>query len=139
MIAFVRCVAEHGVRGLVEMAPAGSSPPTLARAGFDDARRAAAEAVRDALPAGTADADRLTLELYLTQLPGAVRQTLKRPDDPTGTTVPPAFDLASPDDVLKLLPPRPPRFAPGQPLWPPPGTPASSRSSTSTSTATPRG
>ena len=149
MIVFVRCVAEavaeHGVRGLVEMVPGGkfaadvaasawqryrllkreaalrADLEELARANFDDARRAAAEAVRDALPADTPDADKISLELYLTQLPGAVRQTLKRPDDPTGLTTPAAFDLASPDDVVKLLPARPPRFAPGAPLPGKPG------------------
>jgi len=149
MIVFVRCVAEavaeHGVRGLVEMVPGGKFAADvaasawqryrllkreaalrddlaeLARAGSDDVRRAAAEAVRDALPADAADADKLTLELYLTQLPASVQQTLKRADDPTGLTVPPAFDLVTADDVLRLLPPRPPRFAPGQPLPGKPG------------------
>ena len=37
--------------------------------------------------------DKLNLELYLSQVPGAVRASLKRPEDATGRTVPPAFAL----------------------------------------------
>ncbi len=77
--------------------------------------KAAREAVSDA-----AD-DIIDLELYLTAIPDAVRQSLKRPEDPTGKTVPAAFTLKSADDVLKLLPPRPPRFRPGMALPGKPG------------------
>src|SRR5262245_47197233 len=72
----------------------------LARAGFDEARRAAAEAAREAVVAGQEPA--IELELYLSQVPAAVQQSLKRASDPAGTTVPSAFALASPEDVLQL-------------------------------------
>lgn len=50
-----------------------------------------------------------------------MRRSLKRSDDPTGTTVPATFSLNSPDDFAELLPARPPRFAPGQALPGKPG------------------
>ncbi len=58
----------------------------------------------------------LDLELFVSGIPDAVRQSLKRPDDPTGRSVPHGFALRSADDVLKLLPVRPPRFRPGDVL-----------------------
>jgi hypothetical protein len=90
----------------------------LAEANFEDAKRAAVEAARAA--AGTPDPP-VEVELYLSQIPAAVQQSLKRSADPSGRSVPATFALNSPDDVLKLLPPRPPRFRPGDPL---PGNPA---------------
>src|SRR5262249_50719473 len=87
----------------------------LAQASFDEARKAAAEAVKQGAPTATVE-DRQALELYLSQVPGAVRASLKRPEDATGRTVPPAFSLATPDDMARLLPGRPPRFRPGDPL-----------------------
>lgn len=146
MIAFLKCVAEavieKGVGGLASMIPGGeyaynvaqsawkkyrdqkkdaeqrAEIQQLAQSTFEDAKRAAAEAVREAT--GGKDTP-IELELYLSQVPAAVQQSLKRPEDPTGTTVPPTFFLNSPDDVLKLLPPRPPRFRPGDPLPGKPG------------------
>jgi serine/threonine protein kinase len=57
--------------------------------------------------------DQQRLADYLTQVPATVRQSLRRPDDPTGTTVPVALSLNRPDDLLPLLPPRLPRFKAG--------------------------
>lgn len=60
---------------------------------------------------------RQQLVSYLTQVQATVRQTLRRPSDPTGTTVPLGFSLRSSRDVMHLLPNRPPRFQPGdQPI-----------------------
>ena len=56
------------------------------------------------------------VELYLEQIPASVRQSLKRREDPTGTTVPPTFALSSAEDMVKLLPPGLPRFRPGDAL-----------------------
>ncbi len=50
---------------------------------------------------------------YLSQVPGAIRQTMRRPSDPTGTTVPPSMAMRGPDDILTILPTRMPRFHPG--------------------------
>jgi serine/threonine protein kinase len=56
---------------------------------------------------------RQQLTTYLTQVPAAVRQTLRHPTDPTGTTIPPGFSLRRAEDLLSLLPARLPRFKPG--------------------------
>ena len=54
---------------------------------------------------------------YLGQVPGTIRQSMRRPSDPTGCTVPPSLSLRRPEDLLALLPQRLPRFKPGdQPL-----------------------
>lgn len=53
------------------------------------------------------------VELYLQQLPGSVRRSLRRPEDPTGKTIPAGMRLDKPQDLLALLPDRLPRFKPG--------------------------
>ncbi|MBA4066036.1 MAG: hypothetical protein C0501_20415 [Isosphaera sp.] len=145
MFVFVRCVAaavaEVGVRGLVGLVPGGEyackvadaawrkyrerqrddglrdDVRRMAEAAFDEAKWAGAEAAREeAARHSLPDADAQNLELFLTQIPAAVRASLKRPDDPTGRSVPAAFALRSADDVLRLLPPRLPRFRPGDAL-----------------------
>jgi formylglycine-generating enzyme required for sulfatase activity len=55
----------------------------------------------------------LALSLYLSQVPAAVRQSLRRPSDPSGLSVPPLLALNEPDDLLPLLPAQLPRFQPG--------------------------
>ena len=149
MIVFLQCVAEaivaNGIRGLSEMVPGGpfacavaehvwenyrsrvrsdqvrAEFEQLAGTDFDEAELSAAAAVRAVANDAPAD-ERERLGLYLTQLPSEVRQTLQRPDDPTGRTAPATFALRSRDDVLAVLPPRPPRFRrgdaiPGRPGW----------------------
>ena len=60
---------------------------------------------------------RLALVSYLDQLPAAVHQSLRRPSDPGGTTVPGGLRLGKPEDLLPFLPAGLPRFKPGdQPL-----------------------
>lgn len=139
---FFRCVAEavceHGMKGLAEMVPGGKFAydvaegvwkkykerrkegeqreelAKLAQVTLEEAKAEAAVVAREVATAAADDI--IDLELYLTAIPDAVRQSLKRPEDPTGTTVPATFALKSADDVLKLLPPRPPRFRPGAAL-----------------------
>jgi hypothetical protein len=53
------------------------------------------------------------LTLWLTQVPAMVRRSLRRPSDPTGTTVPATLSLGRPEDLLPFLPPKLPRFKPG--------------------------
>ncbi|MFO0928366.1 MAG: hypothetical protein U0736_15220 [Gemmataceae bacterium] len=53
------------------------------------------------------------LEVYLSLVPGQVRQSLRRPSDPGGTTVPAEVRFDQADDLIPLLPPRLPRFQPG--------------------------
>lgn len=54
-----------------------------------------------------------SLALYLEMLPLSIRQSLRRPEDPSGKTVAASFSLKGPDDVLPLLPARTSRFKPG--------------------------
>ena len=56
---------------------------------------------------------RENLSIYLSLLPGAIRQTMRRPADPGGLTIPPALALSGPDDILPLLPVCLPRFKVG--------------------------
>jgi tetratricopeptide (TPR) repeat protein len=56
---------------------------------------------------------RQALAAYLTQVPAAARQSLRRPSDPAGTTVPPGLALQRAEDLLPLLPAKLPRFKPG--------------------------
>lgn len=143
MIAVFECVAlavkEHGVQGLVELVPGGQyvfkvaqyayglycerkkaeairdEIAKVAAASTEEAKRVAEQVARQVVNEGPVE-DRLTLELYLTQLPGAVRQSLKRAADPTGRTVPPDFAVRDPEDLAKLLPMRVPHFRPGAEL-----------------------
>jgi hypothetical protein len=50
---------------------------------------------------------------YLTQVPAMIRRSLRRPSDPTGTTVPAGIRFHSAEDLLPLLPPALPRFKVG--------------------------
>ncbi|HEY7156703.1 MAG TPA: protein kinase [Gemmataceae bacterium] len=53
------------------------------------------------------------LTAYLEQIPACVRQSLRRPSDPLGRTVPPHLSLQRPEDLLVFLPSRLPRFQSG--------------------------
>ncbi|MFO0881379.1 MAG: protein kinase [Gemmataceae bacterium] len=149
MLLFFQCVAEaaveNGLRGLAEMVPGGkyvcdvaegayrkyrqrcaeaqqrAEILQLAQISIDEARSLAAQAVQQVVPPESPPEESSRLALYLSAVPDAVRQSLKRPEDPTGATVPPAFVLHSGDDVVKLLPQRPPRFQPGDDLPGKPG------------------
>jgi serine/threonine protein kinase len=149
MLAVFECVAQaikdKGLRGLCEMVPGGpyvfdiaghayklfherkkeaalrEELARIAAASAEQAKQAAAEAVRKVAPDAPVE-ERIALELYLTQFPGSVRQSLKRADDPAGKTVPPDFALGTPDDFVKVLPLRLPHFRsgaelPGRPGW----------------------
>src|SRR5262249_11440969 len=56
---------------------------------------------------------RKLLAAYLAQLPAAIRRDLRRPSDPTGTTVPAHLLPACHEDLARMLPIRPPHFQPG--------------------------
>jgi len=58
-------------------------------------------------------ADQSRLESYLLAVPAQVRRTLRRPSDVIGRTVPTDLALGRMEDLVPLLPPRPPRFAAG--------------------------
>jgi serine/threonine protein kinase len=50
---------------------------------------------------------------YLGQVPAMVRRSLRRPSDPTGTTIAPGAVFRKPEDLLQLLPAAPTRFKAG--------------------------
>src|SRR5947209_59201 len=72
-----------------------------------------AEAVAREVPANRPGDVQLKLACYLAHVPAAIRQSLRRPADPKGLSVPVTFSLKKPEDLLQLLPARPPRFQPG--------------------------
>jgi formylglycine-generating enzyme required for sulfatase activity len=84
----------------------------LAQAPADQVRQEVGAAVAEEAAAAPAEV-RQALTAYLSQVPAAIRRSLKRPSDPSGTTVPASLALSGPEDLLALLPPRPPRFKPG--------------------------
>jgi serine/threonine protein kinase len=50
---------------------------------------------------------------YLSQFPASIRQSLRRPSDPGGTTIPAGLALPKPEDLLPFLPAGLPQFKPG--------------------------
>jgi TPR repeat protein/serine/threonine protein kinase len=142
MLAFLRCVAEAvvetGIGGLAQMVPGGeyaynvassswkkyqqlrqqqelrAEIEQLANTSFEAAREEAVRAVRESLGGAEAKPEEIVgLELYLATIPESIRASLKRPDDPSGKSVPAGLRVRQPDDLLRLLPARPPRFLPG--------------------------
>src|SRR5262245_42636647 len=55
----------------------------------------------------------LALSLYLEQVPGTVRRSLRSPQDPSGRTVPSGLVLRKATDLARFVPDRVPRFRPG--------------------------
>jgi hypothetical protein len=84
----------------------------LARVHAAQLQRAVAAAVELAAADEPAPV-RQALAGYLTQVPPTIRRALRRPSDPSGTTVPPTLPLQRPEDLLPFLPSRLPRFQPG--------------------------
>ena len=93
----------------------------LANATIDEIRVELVEIVNEVaarVPAGhnvpaPTDDEIIDLVQYLSGIPEALRQSLKRAEDPTGTTLPQNFAVNSAEDIVKVLPPRPPRFRTG--------------------------
>jgi serine/threonine protein kinase len=140
-----RCIGEavyaKGLKALMSLVPFGEAIYDIAeetyvrlkRSGEPDEQRAllaaaaaaTSEEARAEAEAVVAELDRAHplppdarchLVSYLTQVPGAVRQTMKRPSDPAGKTVPPSFTLVQPQQVLALLPQRLPSLKAGDRL-----------------------
>jgi serine/threonine protein kinase len=137
---FLRCVgravAKNGARALARLVPFGEVALDIAIDTYEEYRRDhteadlraelekvaqagqaevrhAAEAVA-ALEAADQSAEvRQALAAYLAQLPVSIRQSLRRPADPGGITVPAGLPLRKPDDLLPFLPTGLPRFKPG--------------------------
>jgi tetratricopeptide (TPR) repeat protein len=85
---------------------------TVASLPLTEVQRQAAEVVAQEA-AGRSDTERQKLTAYLAQLPNAIRQSQRRPQDPSGRSVSALLSLHRAEDLLPLLPPRPPRFTVG--------------------------
>jgi serine/threonine protein kinase len=68
--------------------------------------------VREIAPNQPAEVQ-LALESFLSQIPPAVRQSLRRPEDPTGTTIAAGRRFGKPEELVQVLPQRLARFKPG--------------------------
>ena len=73
----------------------------------------AAQAIVRQVAADQSTEEQAALAAYLTQVPAAMRRSLRRSEDDTGTTVPANLPLSNPEDLLRLLPDRLPRFKSG--------------------------
>ncbi len=143
MYVLMQCVAEavvaKGVRGLAELVPGGAflydvaneahkrlrdrkradqireEVVAVAAAGVEEVRKVAEQVVAEVAKNAT-PSEKAALELYLTQVPGAVRQSFRRAEDPSGKSVPDQFALNDGGDLARRLPSRLPKFRPGDPL-----------------------
>ncbi len=140
MFTFFQCVGEaiaaKGVRGilgeipfagvLIEMgfeaherwcrrhdaAQMRAELQAVAQAGADEVRQAARQ-VSEEVARGHGPAARDAIEIYLSQIPAAVRRTCRRLEDPSGRSLPVLLSLRRPEDLIPLLPTRPSRYKPG--------------------------
>lgn len=77
-----------------------------------EARRQAAEVAQE-VAGDQPEAVRQALKAYLSQIPNSIRQSQRRPQDPSGRSVSALLRLQRPEDLLVLLPSRAPRFKVG--------------------------
>jgi hypothetical protein len=73
----------------------------------------AAEHVAAELAAGEPEPVRRKLATLLNHVPSRIRQSQRRPADPTGRTIRPGFVLNRPEDLIPFVPEQLPRFKPG--------------------------
>ena len=137
--ALLECVGqslcEKGRKALQGQWPFADVLPDVARAAFDYAhKKLPGGDIRAALAdcaavdpdefarrvgelitelATTHSVPKAELAAYLSALPVTVRQILRRPSDPDGRTVPDGLVLYKPAEFGVFLPPRAPRFRPG--------------------------
>jgi serine/threonine protein kinase len=131
-----RAIGAGGLRAVMGAIPLGEAVYDIAsnmveqlrRHGQEDQMRAAlqdlaqapaqqvkqvAEEVSRQVASDQPQAVQKQVSLYLSLVPALVRQSLRRPADPSGKTVPATLSLSSPRDLLPLLPSRLPCFQPG--------------------------
>ncbi|HTU23004.1 MAG TPA: SUMF1/EgtB/PvdO family nonheme iron enzyme [Gemmataceae bacterium] len=131
-----KAVVKHGLKFLCNLVPGGGPVYDIAadvveeylrdcreedlRADLQSLAQAPAEPIHQEVAAAVqAEAAaqppeiQQALTAYLTQVPAAIRRSLRRSSDPTGTTVPATLALSRPEDLMPFLPSRPPRFRPG--------------------------
>lgn len=134
-------VVEKGVRGLLDEVPFGryfcdvaervmekekarrqrgelrTEFAQIIALGLEAAQKEAREAFAEALGRSgvrVPEAEVGAAAEWVAGIPEAARVSNRRPDDPSGRTLSAAFAIDTPDDILKVLPPRPPRFLVGQ-------------------------
>lgn len=134
---FLRCIGRavlsEGLRGLVGEVPLGNFAWGIATAAWNNWRNCRAKAsLREEVEAiaqlaakdkiavlahELASGQPLEIELelvqYLSQVPESTRRSLRRPDDPSGQSLPRSFSIKSPADIVHLLPAKLPRFKRG--------------------------
>jgi hypothetical protein len=69
----------------------------------DDLRAEVQEIIKE-IASDESDALKKSLSTYMMQIPDSVRNAMRRPDDPSGKSVPQYLIPNSPDDILTLLP-----------------------------------
>jgi serine/threonine protein kinase len=84
----------------------------LAQASAQEMRGSVEQVVRE-VAQGQTDQIKGQLGAYLLTVQAQVRRSFRSPSDPTGTTMPVGVTLRSAGDLASLLPPRLPRFRPG--------------------------
>src|SRR5262249_50509352 len=84
----------------------------IIRADDDEVERAAEPAAAE-LAAGQPEPVRMKLATFLKHIPSRVRQSQRRPADPTGRTIRPGFVVNRPEDLIPFIPDHLPRFKPG--------------------------
>ncbi|HWG47918.1 MAG TPA: protein kinase [Gemmataceae bacterium] len=84
----------------------------VARAAVEEAKQEALLIAHE-VAAGQPAPLQSRLAIYLAQVPPCIRQSLRRPSDPSGLSVPLLLSLQRPEDLLVFLPTRLPRFQPG--------------------------
>jgi formylglycine-generating enzyme required for sulfatase activity len=84
----------------------------VVRADDEDVARAAEHVVAE-LAAGEPEPVRRKLATFLKQIPSRIRQSQRRPADPTGRTIRPGFVVSRPDDLIPYIPDQLPRFQAG--------------------------
>lgn len=94
------------------LAAEGACLEEVAQAAVAEVKQEALAVVRE-IAAGESGLLQSRLVAYLEQVPPCIRQSLRRPSDPRGLSVPLHLSLQRPEDLLVLLPSRLPRFQPG--------------------------
>src|ERR1019366_8085262 len=121
MWMFFQCVAEaaaeKGLRGVAELAPGGGAIFDIGKGAWEKYRQRCKEdkqreeiqqmaqaSLEEIKKEAIAEAKKVAaeqpqiqaiIEVFLTQIPASIQQSLKRPDDPTGKSVPGNFSLRS--------------------------------------------
>ncbi len=85
----------------------------LIQAQTDQVRQTVAKIITDIAPNQPREV-REALTTYLSLVPVSIRHSLRRPTDPTGSTLPSRLALRQAEDLLPFLPVRVPHFRPGE-------------------------